>query len=352
MQINDIFLESYSQARKTVKNLLGTTPEDYKVLLFVDPSLYQSVLLKTLKTGTPKAAISSTELDIFRDLKEKKFLPDAIDLFYPGRNPRIYFPSDRIDNQLTQEVMEAKLVQQLAKAVLCENTISRFPDVLNTLFRQDTIIYELFTNNVYEFVLERGASWVWQYFQDFTAVYRLLSLYNLDQFYVPPNTIRSASVFYNYLMEIKDITQKRSQTVLKAPLYDLILNGFAEIVLETHLQSYNDDELEKILTGLKANLGQPTGVIGKLFLEQRGDDLKSIYSEAINLKNDQELTSIWGRSETKEKMAEVRENLSNRALIWHASKSSYWSDLWPLRASQFDKIDSYVGKIQRRGYKS
>jgi hypothetical protein len=51
-------------------------------------------------------------------------------------------------------------------------------------------------------------------------------------------------------------------------------------------------------------------------------------------------------------MKELREEMMNKSMIWHSAQDSYWSDLWPMRGSRFDGIDAYVGKIQRKGYKT
>lgn len=351
MKIDEKFLNAYENANLEVENLIGRRPNDYKILMFIDPDLYKSVLLQTEATGSPKAVISSNELYVLQEMKNLDYVPVGKDLFFGSRSPRIFLPAN-ISKIKSSKVLEAKIFQTLVKAVLVEETKSSFPDKLMELYTKDTVIYNLFTNNVYEFVLERGASWVWQYFQDFTATLRLLSLYNLDDFYVPPNSIRSASIFYNYLLETKKIIKERSKAVLNAPLYDLILNGFGEYALREYLKKYDSSVMAKIKPELKSNLGQPLGAIGNVFLGEQGENFEEIFENTLGLKNDQELTSIWNREKTKSKMIELREQLMNESLIWHASNDSYWSDLWPIRGSSFDKIDQYVGKIQRRGYKS
>ncbi len=348
---DDKLIEVYNRARESVNSIVGTTPEDYKLLMFVDPSLYDSVILQTQRAGTPKAVISSNELQVLQGLKEKKHVASGIDLIYGSRKPKIFMPTNRMDNDPDGKIMEAKLVHAFAKVLISEHTKSKFPDTLQQLFKYDAIISDLFTNNVFEFVNERSAPWIWQYFQDFTASIRLLSLYNEDDFYVPPNTIRSASIFYNYLLEIKDITKKRSKAVNKAPLFDLIVNGFADIVLNEHLRSFDDKVRERIEARLKANLGQPLGTIGNRFLREHGENVGDIFENARELRNDYELIKIWNRGDTKKELEIVRENLNKQSIIWHRSRSSYWSDLWPLRANKFDKIaNTYVGKIQRRKY--
>lgn len=353
MKLDPELLNAYNKARKITQGLLSTTPEDYKLFFFLDSSLYDSVLLQTQATGSPKAVISANELQLLQQLKKDDLTPNGIDLFYASRSPRIFLPRKSYGTEFSNKVLELKLVHSFAKAALVEQTKSKFPDTLQQLYRNDAIISDLFANNVFEFAKERSAPWIWQYFQDFTAVTRLLSLYNLDDFYIPPTSIRSASIFYNYLLEIKVIMKKRSKAVVKAPLYDLVLNGFAEMVLDEHISTLDKNVQEAVLPYLKGNLGQPLGVIGKRFIQERGENLSDVFEEVIKLKNDHELVKIWSRGETKEELEKVRENLTLRSINWHSSRNSYWSDLWPLRASVYDKVSStYVGKIQRRGYKS
>ncbi len=351
MRFDKNLIEAYKDARKIIEGITGSVPEQYKLFFFVDPSLYDSVLLQTLNAGSPKATISSNELSILQALKEDSLSPNGIDLFYAARNPKIFLPDEHINGKLGKELMKARLIHAFAKALIVENTQSRFPDNLQNLYRNDAIISELFSNNVYEFIMERNAPWVWQYFQDFTASLRLLSLYEMDHFYVPPNTIRGASIFYNYLLEIKDITKERAKYVRKAPLFDLILNGFAEYILNQYINTLDKSVKDYIVPRLKGNLGSPLGVIGERFILEYGEKPDEIFSNSIKLKNDFELVKVWNRAKTKEELEIIRDNLSNRAVLWHKAKNSYWSDLWPLRANAFDKIaNSYVGKLQRRKY--
>ena len=167
MKIDEKFLNAYENANLEVENLIGRRPNDYKILMFIDPDLYKSVLLQTEATGSPKAVISSNELYVLQEMKNLDYVPVGKDLFFGSRSPRIFLPAN-ISKIKSSKVLEAKIFQTLVKAVLVEETKSSFPDKLMELYTKDTVIYNLFTNNVYEFVLERGASWVWQYFQDFT----------------------------------------------------------------------------------------------------------------------------------------------------------------------------------------
>jgi hypothetical protein len=350
MPVSDEIISAYNNAREFIDSTFGSTPEDYMVLFFVDPSVYESVILQTINAGSPRAIVSSNELDVLRYLKEEDFVSSGIDLYYAAKNPKIFFPS--INGRVDKQVWEAKFVHALSKALISEQTNSRFPSTLEKLYEYDSIIYNLFSNNVYEFVKERNAGWVWQYFQDFTATMRILSLYNLDDFYVPPTSIRGASMFYNYLLEIKKIIGLRAKSVVNAPLFDLVLSGFGDFAINEYLNTLDGNVREKITPGLKSNLGQPLGVIGNRFLKAHEESSEAVFNMSLQLKNDFDLVKIWGRKETKEEIGKIRDDLSNQSTIWHRSRESYWSDLWPLRASVFDKISNYVGKLQRRKFKS
>jgi hypothetical protein len=118
-----------------------------------------------------------------------------------------------------------------------------------------------------------------------------------------------------------------------------------------YLEGLEQGVSDRIQPLLKANVGQPIGVVGKQFLQEHGESIEDIYESAIAMESDIDLVKVWNRKTTKQRMEETREKLSTTSRIWYSSKTSYWSDLWPLRANQFDKAATYVGKIQRRGYK-
>jgi hypothetical protein len=348
------FEQLYIEAREIVLELIGVSPENYVLSLFYDDDLFDSILLQTNHAGTPNAVISSNELELLQKIRDDDYIPKGKDLFYPSSKGRIYFPNRILE--LNKDAIKAKLVQLLAMSALCENSVSDFPKILQEVYRYDSIIHELFANNVYELIRERGAAWAWQYFQDFVATLRLLALYEEDEFYIPPGSVRNTSIFYNFLLEIKEITKKRAQAERRAPLFDLILQGFGHFVLSKYLTRFEEDELEEILPDLKSNLGQPFGELGKMFIEwnlerEENKDVNP-FDFVISLKNDYELVKHWSRTETKKRVEETRENLMNKAVIWHGYKDGYWSDLWPLRANAFDRADEYVGKLQRRKYNS
>lgn len=351
---NEEFLEVYQEAREAVAALTGETPENYLISLFYDDTLFDAVLLQTEHAGTPNAVISSNELELLQKVQEEGYIPFEKDLFYSSQKGRIYLPKRVLD--LDKRVVKAKLVYLLGMSYLSEHTVSKFPSILQQVYKYDAIIRELFANNVYELVQERGAAWAWQYFQDFVATLRLLAIYGYDDFYIPPGSMRDSSVFYNFLLEAKEITKKRAEAERKAPLFDLILRGYGQYILEEYLQTLSEDDREEVLPGLKANLGQPFGELGNMFLrwhlELDGNEEKSVTEIALGLANDYELVKHWSRGDTKKRVAETRDELMERSVIWHAFKDGYWSDLWPLRGNAFDAADAYVGKIQRRKYSS
>ena len=69
MKIDEKFLNAYENANLEVENLIGRRPVDYKILMFIDPDLYKSVLLQTEATGSPRAVISSNELYVLQEMK-------------------------------------------------------------------------------------------------------------------------------------------------------------------------------------------------------------------------------------------------------------------------------------------
>lgn len=351
--MNDELINIYMESREEVQQLLGATPEDYLISIFLDDDLYDSVLLQTAQGGTPHAILSSNELELLRTMKEKDLVVEK-DLFYAGKNSKIYFSEKLLIADPL--VIKAKFVQALALATLCEHTVSKFPRVLQDVFRYDAIIKELFANNVFELVKERNAAWAWQYFLDFVATLKLLAVYDLADFYVPPTAMREASVFYNFLLEVKGIVQKRAKSERRAPLWDLTLYGFGHYVLRQYLATLTKKEKERVLPHLKANLGQPFGEIGAEFLqwhtELEENEGKSILTIAAAFESDFDLVKHWSRSQTKRRLEIARERIGDSSIVWHAYKDGYWSDLWPLRANAYDKAAAYVGKIQRRKYSS
>lgn len=345
------FIEAYREARKEVKRMFGDAPEDYMVALFLDNEIFDSVLLQTNQAGTPHALISSNELELLQELKDRNNLvPSGRDLILASKKARIYMPSSRFS--LSKEVLKAKLVQLLSMALLAEQTESSFPHLLEQIYKKDAIIKELFANNVFELVKERSAPWAWQYFQDFVASLRVLSLYGIEDFYIPPASMRKTSVFYNFLLEIKQIVQERTKLEKKMPLWELTLHGFGHFALREYLETLDEKLIEEIKPHLKSNLGQPFGEVGYVFLkwlqELEENEGKSIFEIAKSLKNDYELVKHWKRSETKQRLESYREELSNEALIWHSFRNGYWADLWPIRAQSFDRVADLVGKLQRK----
>ncbi len=343
------FVQTYLDAREAVEKLMGTAPENYILALLLDSEIYDSILLQTNQAGTPHVLISTNELELLQQLKTQ-FVPNGVDIVFQSQKPRIYMPSRRM--QLDKEVLKAKLVQAFAMAALAEHSVSDFPRLLEGIYKKDAIIKELFANNVYELVKEQSAPWAWQYFQDLVASYRLLALYGMEDFYLPPASMRKTSVFYNFLLEVKGIIQERVKLERRMPLWDLTFHGFGHAILRQYLETLDPDTSEKILPQLKSNLGQPFGEVGHAFLkwlqELEENEGKTLFEIASQIPNDYELVKHWSRSETKKRLEIHRDQLSNEALQWHSFRNGYWSDLWPIRAQNFDRVADLVGKIQRQ----
>ena len=347
--MNTKIVNAYKKARRIIEDLVGITPENYLISLFIDDSLFENTLLQTIYAGTPKSILSSNDLSLIKTMRDGKISPLGIDLFVGGKRSHGYFPGSRQD--LPDEVLVAKFVQFLGLSVLCENTQSKYPDALEKMFRYDTIIHELFINNVYELVKERKAPWAWQYFQDFIATLRLLTRYDLVDFYIPPISLRESSIFYNFLLEIKEITKKRAEVERKAPLWDFTLYGFGHYILKTYLQTLPKQKQGYLTSLLKGNFWRSYGEIGADFIAWNTelDKFHEIppFEIVKTFSNDYELLKSWNRSTTKKRMNTLREKLNQQAIFWHNYKEAYWSDLWPIRSNAFDKATNLVGKIQR-----
>ena len=343
---------AYLKAREVIKDLIGLTPEDYQINFFQDDTLFDSVILQTLNAGTPNAVISSNEVNLLKEVLENDYVPNGRELVFLGRKCRLYLPGSR--STLPEEALTAKFIQFLAMSALCEGTKSDLPDINDRIFKDDAIIRELFSNNVYELVKERGFPWAWQYFQDFVASMRLLAKYDLADYYVPPATMRETSVFYNFLLEIKEITLKRAKTERRAAIWELVPYGFGTLILREYLATLDESTQEKIKPYLKSNLGLAYGEIGAEFLRWNSEldenEGKTFFEIASVLQNDYELVKHWSRGETKKRMEILREQISNEAVVWHRFKEGYWADLWPVRGINFDRIGDLVGKLQRRKY--
>ena len=345
-------IKAYKKAQTIVKELIGYSPKNYSIAFFLDESIYESVLLQSHYAGSPNSILSSNEVTILKELDDEKLIPKGVDLFFPSKPGKSYMPASRID--LNESVLIAKFVYLLAMSALAERSQSYYPKYLQEIFKLDRIIKNLFSNNVFELIKERNAVWAWQYFQDFSATLRLLARYQLADFYVPPGTIKTKSVFYNFLVEIRNITKKRAEIERKTPLFDFTIYGFGNLILNKYLDSLQEKQKEKLLPSLKDNLGQAFGEIGASFLkwhqELEENEGKEILEIASALTDDYQLVKKWNRGETKKRLEILREKLSESASIWHSYKEGYWADLWPVRGIAFDRASTIIGKMQRRKF--
>jgi len=73
---NPRLVDIYNQARKDFEEFVGETPEDYKVLVFVDSDLHSSLYQVMELGGSPHAVLSQEQVENLRKIRSRNYLPD------------------------------------------------------------------------------------------------------------------------------------------------------------------------------------------------------------------------------------------------------------------------------------
>ena len=81
---NPRVVEIYKQARKDFEEFVGDTPEDYKVLLFIDPELHTSLYQVMELGGSPFAVLSQEQIENLRKARNRNYLPDECISIFPS----------------------------------------------------------------------------------------------------------------------------------------------------------------------------------------------------------------------------------------------------------------------------
>ncbi len=345
-------LTAYEESREFLRNALGETPEEYRILLLNDSELQTELALVSRKTATPHGIPTSQYGEKIREIQRKYGLPKNLEIIVNSK-PTLSFVSKDSLESADHNVAKARLIHTLAHAYLNERTISRYPELIYRIYRMDYLQKELFLNNVVALVRERDATWAWQYFQDFTALLRIYAEYGLAEFYTPPPTVKRNSVFYNYLIEALKLAKDRGKTLRSIPLHELVVEGFAHWTTTEFLNTLDDATANSVIFQIKDIFLNPFGVIGEHLLRKASQiNETSVKELAPTLYSDQDLLNFFEPKQLKEELQAIRVRISERAIQWHGSPSSYWSDLWPLHALEFDKAENYARQIQRYKFKN
>ncbi len=345
-------LTAYQESREFLKTTLGETPEEYRILLLNDSDLHTELALVSRKTATPHGIPTSQYGEKIREIRRKYGLPENLEITVNSKPTLAFISKESLDNS-DHNVSKARLIHVLAHAYLNERTISRYPELIYKIYRMDYLQKELFLNNVVALVKERNAAWAWQYFQDFTALLRIYAEYNLAEFYTPPPTVKRNSVFYNYLIEALKLAKDRGKVLRSVPLHELVAEGFAHWATTEFLSTLDEETANSVIFQIKDIFLNPFGVVGEHLLRKAAQaEETSVEELAPKLYSDQDLLNFFEPKQLKEEMQAIRVKTSEKAIQWHGSPASYWSDLWPLHALEFDKVENYARQIQRYKFKN
>ncbi|NHJ05008.1 MAG: hypothetical protein EAX90_09300 [Candidatus Heimdallarchaeota archaeon] len=354
---NPRVVKIYLQARKDFEEFVGETPEKYKVLLFIDPELHNSLYQVMELGGSPHAVLSQEMIENLRKSRNRNFLPDECISVFPSSPTMIYMslPFELEDSPERDFALRMMFVHGFAHAYFAEKSKSNDGAINADIYRMDMIIKELIMNNAYGLKEDKGITWGLPYFQDMVAVIRLLSTFGIQDFYIPPESSRKVTLFQNFLLEIISYVNKRSDSIKKKNLTGILMEGFATYItkeigkkiLDTNEYPFND--IPKLL---KPIYGPPMNTFSTELIEQSYKDFinqpREIIKQVLELQSDFDLLSKYGSSSDARKLIkDIRERTQSTNVYWHSDTSGYWRKTWNIYENVWDQIDDYVKFINR-----
>ena len=201
---NPRLVEIYNQARKDFEDFVGEVPEDYKVLVFIDPELHSSLYQIMELGGSPHAVLSQEMIESLRKARSRDFLPDECITIFPSKPTMIYMslPFELEENPERDFTLRVMFIHAFAHAYFADKSASNDSEIRTEIYRMDMIIKELIMNNAYGLKEDKQITWGLPYFQDMVAVIRLLSTFGVQEFYIPPESSRKVTLFQNFMLEI------------------------------------------------------------------------------------------------------------------------------------------------------
>ncbi|MHA1244411.1 MAG: hypothetical protein ACTSP7_07525 [Candidatus Heimdallarchaeota archaeon] len=183
---NPRLVDIYNQARKDFEEFVGETPEDYKVLIFVDSDLHSSLYQVMELGGSPHAVLSQEQVENLRKIRSRNYLPDEGISVFTSKPTMIYMtlPFEMKENPETDFALRIKFIHAFAHAYFAEKSASNDSQINTEIYRMDMIIKELMMNNAFGLKENKQVSWGLPYFQDMVAVIRLLSTFGVQEFYI------------------------------------------------------------------------------------------------------------------------------------------------------------------------
>ena len=350
-------VEIYLQARKDFEEFVGETPEDYKVLLFIDPELHNSLYQVMELGGSPHAVLSQEMIESLRRARNRNFLPDECISVFPSTPTMIYMslPFELEETPERDFSLRMLFIHGFAHAYFAERSKSNDGKINADIYRMDMIIKELIMDNAYGLKEDRGVTWGLPYFQDMVAVIRLLSIFGIQDFYIPPETSRKVTLFQNFLLEIIGYLNKRSDIVKKKNLTGILMEGFATYItkeigkkiLESNQYSFSD--IPKLL---KPIYGPPMNTFSTELIEKSFakiiDQPREIIKQVLEFQSDLDLINKFGSgSEVRKLIKDIRERTQSTNVYWHSDTSGYWRKTWNIYENVWDQIDDYVKFLNR-----
>ncbi|NHJ48859.1 MAG: hypothetical protein FK733_13830 [Asgard group archaeon] len=345
-------VEIYQKARKDFEDFVGECPEDYKVLIFIDPDLHTSLYKVMELGGSPHAVLSQEMIESLRKTRTQDYLADECISIFPSKPTMIYLslPFELEDSPERDFALRIMFIHAFAHAYFAEKSASNESNIQTEIYRMDMIIKELIMNNAFGLKEDRNITWGLPYFQDMVAVIRLLSTFGVQEFYVPPETSRKVSLFQNFMLEIITYLNKRAELLKKKNLTGLIMEAFANYIhqniAEKILESgeYNITEVPRLL---KPIYGPPINKLSYSLLtkafEEITDQPREIIKQALTLQSDLDLLNkIGGSAQSRRVIKDLRESLQASNVYWHADTSGYWRKTWNIYENVWDQLDDYV----------
>ncbi len=367
-------IEVYKKARADFKELLGDTPEQYKVLVFINPEIHVSLNKVMESGGTPQAILTAEEIIHLKSARTNNFLPTGRETVFNSIPTLIYLSAPRYELSLEQEMaLRVMLVHAFAHAYMNEKTSSNSPRKLAKVYLFDTILKELFQNNAYKIneISEKRYMWAWQYYQDLLSVIRIFVESGVENFFSPPEQARQYTLFNNFSIEAIKVLKERAKEARKKHLHDFCEEAFAFYIQRKHLQYLKEKgfyTVESYPKELKAYMAPPIGKLSLFLMDKLAIKIKEkyeaekkeklsdkelehiLFNKMFDFKTDLEFFESFSWSELKNWVSEQKTAHSETVVnTWHTTVSNF-TDIWSIYAYGWSKLDNYVKKVYRKKY--
>ncbi|NHJ39741.1 MAG: hypothetical protein FK731_06880 [Asgard group archaeon] len=345
-------VEIYQKARKDFEEFVGECPEDYKVLLFIDPELHSSLYQIMELGGSPHAVLSQEMIESLRKSRIRDYLADECISVFPSKPTMIYLslPFELEDTPERDFTLRIMFIHAFAHAYFAEKSKSNDSKIQTEIYRMDMIVKELIMNNAFGLKEDKNITWGLPYFQDMVAVIRLLSTFGVQDFYVPPESSRKVSLFQNFMLEIINYLNKRADLIKKKNLTGILSEAFtnyihrniAEKILEK--EEYRFSDLPRLLKPL---YGPPVNILGYTMIQRAFEELtdqpREIIKQTLELQSDLDLINkIGGGTQVRRIIKDLREKTQSTNVYWHADSSGYWRKTWNIYENVWDQLDDYI----------